>query len=176
MPENGGNSTGSVDERTPKNPRTRDILTWVQAVMVILAISSILATKLLPRATGMAVSTALLDAMVIVFIVAVPILEVIIWRLLRQLPTRGGWRLALIVVSLEIGVPVGSVMVFATTFLPALTPPEPITVALLVVVCGAFASMMLGLLLVFVGFALDVVRFFQHRRQVRMGGGRSTRG
>lgn len=176
MSERGGDATDDADPETTTSPRMRTLATWVQAVVTILAVSIILATKLLPHAAGKAVSSVLQDAMVIVFIIALPFLEVIIWRLLRQLPAQGRLGSILMVVGVGIGVPVGTGMVFATIFLPTLSPPAPINVALLVVLCAAFACMLLGLLLVFVGIALDIVRFFQRRRQARMDDGRPTRG
>ncbi len=163
---------GERDVNAPSITRTPRFLTWLQGILVLLGVSSILATKFLPRATGKVVSSVLLDAMVIVFIIALPILEVIIWRLLRQLPARGRWGLMLIVVGLGIGVPVGAVMVFATIFLPTLSPPNLINVMLLVVLCGAFASMVLGLLLVFVGVIRESVQLLRNRRQARTGDGR----
>ncbi len=46
-----------------------------------------------------------------------PILEVIIWRLLHQLPVRGRWGFALLLVGLGIGAPVVAIAVFTRTFL-----------------------------------------------------------
>jgi hypothetical protein len=99
---------------------------------------------------------------------ALPILEVIIWRLLHQLPVRGRWGFALLLVGLGIGAPVGAVIVFAITELPYLSPPEPIVVTLLVALCGAFASVVLGLLLVCVRVVQEAVQLFHNRRQARI--------
>ncbi len=176
MSERGGESSGEANEQTTTNPRMRAIATWVQAVITILAVSSILATKLLPLATGKAVSSVLQDAMVIVFIVALPFLEVLLWRLRRQLPTQGRWGFVLVLVGLGIGVPIGAVIVFAATFLPTVSLPEPINVALLVVLCAVFVSVFLGLFLVLVSAIRGIVQLFRDGRQARMGGGPSTRG
>ena len=176
MSEDSGDSLGEANEQTTTNPRMRAIATWVQAVITILAVSSILATKLLPLATGKAVSSVLQDAMVIVFIVALPFLEVLLWRLRRELPAQGRTGFVLVLVGLGIGSPIGAVIVFAATFLPALSPPEPINVALLVALCAVFVSVFLGLLLVFVSAIRGIVQLFRDGRQARMGGGPSTRG
>jgi len=176
MSVDSSDSLGEANQQTATNPRLRAIATWIGAIVNILAVASILATKLLPLATGKAVSSALQDAMVIVFIVALPFLEVLLWRLLRQLPAQGRWGFVLVLVGLGIGVPVGAVMVFATIFLPALSPPQPINVALLVALCAVFVSVFLGLLLVFVSAIRGIVQLFRDGRQARMGGGPSTRG
>lgn len=60
-------------------------------------------------------------------------------------------------------------MVFARTFLPYLSPPKPIVVILLVVLCSAFASMVLGLLLVFVRLIRNITQFFQNRLHSQVG-------
>jgi hypothetical protein len=96
---------------------------------------------------------------------ALPILEVIIWRLLHQLPVRGRWGFALLLVGLGIGAPVVAMAVFTRTFLPYLNPPEPIVVLLLVMLCAAFVSVVFGLLLVFVRIIQEVVQLFCNRRQ-----------
>ena len=174
MSERGGESSGEASEQTTTNPRTRAIATWSQAVITILAVSSVLATKLLPQATGKTVSSVLPDAMVIVFIVALPFLEVLLWRLRRELPAQGRWGLVLILVGLGIGSPIGVAMVFAATFLPALSPPDSINVALLVVLCAVFASVFLGLLLVFVNGIRGIVQLFRDGRRATGAHGRRT--
>lgn len=174
MPENDGNSADMVAHSITNDPRVKTFLTWIQGVILGLVILSILATKYLPHMMGTAVSSILGKVLVVVFICALPLLEVILWKLWKELPRTGYWGFALLLVGIGILEPAMAIFVGIDTFV--VTPAQPMFLMafLLIVMCAAFALMFLGLLIVIAQSVRQSVRqalqLSRDRHQVRASG------
>ncbi|HEX6543947.1 MAG TPA: hypothetical protein VF040_19495 [Ktedonobacterales bacterium] len=164
-----GDVLNQVSRPIREDPRRTSFLTRVQGTIAILGLLALVATHFLPHEIGASISSVLLNAMVIVFIGALPFLEVFMWKLSKELPREGYWGYLLLLAGWGIGVPAGAIIVFFATFLPAFSPPLPIVMILAVVIGGACASVGLGLLIVFAQIIREMVRLFRDRRHVRLG-------
>jgi hypothetical protein len=70
--------------------------------------------------------------------------------------------------GIEILMPAGAILVFCSTFLPALSYPFPLLIAALVVMGIGFALIVLGLLIVSVQAPREIIRLFRERQQTRI--------
>lgn len=147
-----------------ENSKVKGGLTWIGGIFCALFALSILATNVLPRPTGTTISSILLNVAVIIFLCALPFFEVILWKARKSLPHNGYWGLVLLLAGIEIVLPIGAILVFFSTFLPALSYPFPLLIAALVVMGIGFALIVLGLLVVSVQAVREIIRLFRERR------------
>lgn len=152
-----------------ENSKVKGVLTWIGGIFCALFALSILATNVLPRPAETAISSILLNVAVIVFLCAVPFFGVILWKAQKSLSGNGYWGLLLLLAGIEILLPVGAILIFFSTFLPALSYPFPVLIAALMVMGVGFAFIVLGLLFVCIQLMREIIRLFRDRRQAHMG-------
>ncbi len=153
-----------------ENARVKRFIIWIQIILLGLLVPGILATSYLPHAIGMAVSSIIEKFAIIVFLCAVPFLEVVLWKAIKGLPHNEYWGFAFLFIgagALQVAI---AVYLFFDTFLPALFQPSPFVVGVFVVMGAGFTSALLGLLIVCIRLAREFVRLFRERRQARIGG------
>lgn len=168
MPEDGGDMAGETGQRKAKTPKSRVLFEWTALIMTALAGLSILARNELPHELGLEVSTTLLNAMVLVFIIALPLLEVILWRLRKELPRDGYWGPALLLMGAGILAPCMAIYVGIETFVSTPFQPTLLVDISLLVMCAAFVMAVLGLLIVLAQLPRNIVQLFRGRRQSRI--------
>lgn len=152
-------------------PKSRVLFEWTALIMTALAGLSILARNELPHELGMEVSTILLNAMVLAFIIALPLLEIILWRLRKELPRDGYWGYMLLLMGISILTPCMAVYVGMETFVS--TPFQPsllVDISLLAMgaAFAAFVMVVLGFLIVLAQLARNFVHSFRGRSQSRI--------
>ncbi|HKW20061.1 MAG TPA: hypothetical protein VJO13_01695 [Ktedonobacterales bacterium] len=165
MAENSGNISGEPTQSVIDSPWVRAFFSWISVICLVLGVPAFLAPKILPHMIGMEVSSICLDAMTIFIVLIFPALEVILWKLGHELPKRGYWGLRFLFLGTEIGLPMAMIIVFVTTYLPALSPPMPLTVIAIALTGVAFALLPLGLAIVFVDLIVQGVGRFRDRRR-----------
>lgn len=170
MLEDDGNSADTVAHSITNDPMVKTFLTWIQGVILGLVILSILATKYLPHMMGTAVSSILGKVLIVVFICALPLLEVILWKLWKELPRTGYWGFVLLLVGVGILEPGMAIFVGIDMFVVTPAQPSFLMAFLLIVMCAAFALTLLGLLIVIVQSVRQALQLSRHRRQVRASG------
>lgn len=171
MLEDGNEVSETASPPIVKRLTLRPLLEWIGVILSALAILSIIVTKSLPHTLGMAVSTILQNAMVIVFIVALPVLEIILWKLAKDLPQKGYWGYLLLVVGLGPMLPSMATYVVIDTFMAQPLQSSIFAMVSLLVLCGGFVIVSVGLLIVFVQLVRDIVQLFRDSRQPRLGDG-----
>lgn len=108
--------------------------------------------------------------MVVVFICALPLLEVIVWKLRKELPRKGYWGFALLLVGVGILGPDMAIYVGIDTFVSSPVQPSFLMAILLIVMCAAYALMVLGLLIVMAQSVRQTLQLSWDRRRARANG------
>ncbi len=168
MAESSGNISGEPTQSIIDHPRVRAFFSWISVICLVLGVPAFLAPKILPHTIGKEISSIFLDAMTGFFVLIFPALEAILWKLGHELPKRGYWGFRFLLLGAEIVLPMGVIVAFVTTYLPALSPPMPLTVIAAVLVGVAFALLFLGLAIIFMGLTRDIVQLFRARWQPRI--------
>ena len=167
MPADGDDAANQL---ITENARAKALLTRFGAAFFILVILSMLATRFVPHPIGTTISSILQDIAVVIFACAAPFFEFIVWRLRKQLPRDGYWGLLVLLVGFAVLLPVGTILIFCATFLPALAYPSPVLIALLIIMIIGFACEILGVLIVFAQLAWKLIHLIRVGRQARIGG------
>jgi hypothetical protein len=162
MTEDNGDLSQRQTQPVTSNPWVRTLLTWIQVIFIVVASTAFLAMQFLPYTIGLTVLPILLDAMAVIFILVLPVLEVIVWKQLHNLPTRGYWGFLFLLTGWGIGAPLAAIMVFAVAYLRALEPPMPLLAIAAVLAVVAVVFILVGLVIVFVRLMQELVQLLKN--------------
>jgi len=170
MAEDNGDPPLRRTQPVTNNPLVRTLLSWIPVILSAVLLTAFLAMQFLPYAIGVTILSVLLDAMVVIFILVMPVLEVIVWKQLHDLPRRGYWGFFFLLTGWGIGAPLVAIMVFAVAYLRAWEPPMPAIAIAVVLAVVAVVFILVGLVIVFVRLMQDMVQLLKDGRRAHIDG------